>query len=135
MAAIDISFTQFDRDTSAYLTQQVPKTGDQCDVDLPDEQKETDPQISEILNNATSISAGEAIVISSAEGTFTTLVSQLTQQDEIGYSEFTGPTPIPTDLTVDIPGDTFPAFANIAIPAVSAVENFDYPVEDLTESD
>jgi len=133
-ATINTRFTQFDRDVSAFYIERIPMAVDECDIVIPGEQPEIDPEEAEAVNNATSIGAGEAIVISSAEGTFTTLVSQTTLLDEISYSQFTGATPLPANLTVDIPGDTFPAFANLAIPAVPAVENFDNPVEDLTES-
>jgi len=48
------------------------------------------------------VSAGDNIVISSPAGTFVTPV----------------PSPLPSGLTVDIPGDVFPAFSNVAVPDV-----------------
>jgi len=126
-------FAQFDRDVRNYLAKDFPTT-EKCIVSLRDEQPETDPEVAEIERNAKGISAGEAIVISSADGTFATLVSQLTPQNQVAYTAYSGTPPLPADLTGDIPGDTFPAFANVAIPSVPSVENFALSSEELTES-
>lgn len=66
------------------------------------------------------VSAGDNIVISSPAGTFVTLVPELDDGD-LAYDVEDGatvPSPLPSGLTVDIPGDVFPAFSNVAVPDV-----------------
>ena len=67
-----------------------------------------------------SISAGDNIVITSPAGTFATLVPESTGGD-LNYVVEPGatlPSPLPSGLTADVPGDVFPAFASASIPDV-----------------
>lgn len=68
--------------------------------------------------NIISISAGETVTFTSPAGTFATL-NRESGFGFIGYNlELDSGTTLPADLTVDIPGDQFPAFANVAVPPV-----------------
>ena len=77
------------------------------------------PDIEGITAQITTISAGETIQLTSSAGTFAEL-----QRETISGFTFYRPTvdsiagPIPGDLILDIPGDVFPMFANVAIPNV-----------------
>jgi hypothetical protein len=79
------------------------------------------PDIEGITAQITTISAGETIQLTSSAGTFAEL-----QRETISGFTFYRPTvdsiagPIPGDLILDIPGDVFPAFANVAIPDVGS---------------
>ncbi len=63
--------------------------------------------------------AGEVITVSSPAGTFATLelISAFGFTFYDTETEITAP--LPSGLTVDIPGGQFPAFANVSIPDVS----------------
>lgn len=65
-----------------------------------------------------SLSAGETITFTSPAGTWLTLP----RQEAFGFvaygSEDGLPQPVPSGLTLDIPGDAFPAFANVRVPDV-----------------
>jgi len=115
---IEANFLQSDQDFASILAQQVPD--DSCEV------ARGNPELANF--NFMAISAGDAIIVSSPEGTFSTL----TQEPVIGgivYSTTADvTTPLPTGLTLDIPGDTFPAFANVAIPNVNRIENFNVDI-------
>ena len=68
------------------------------------------------------ISAGDAITFTGPAGTYAELTRETFGQFT-GYSienPLTGPAP--SGLVVDIPGDEFPAFSNIAIPDVTALQ-------------
>jgi len=65
------------------------------------------------------VSAGEVITVSSPAGFY----AELVEHTESGFSVYLPSveeltTPFPADLTVDIPGNVFPAFANVAVPNV-----------------
>jgi hypothetical protein len=80
------------------------------------------------------VSAGEVITFNSPAGTFAELQRETTPAQSIGgvslpaftvYSipestELTGQ--VPANLSFDIPGDVFPAFANVSVPAVAPLE-------------
>lgn len=98
-----------------------------------DEFDDIDPELLALLENTTSISAGETLVLTSPNGTYATLLSA-TDEDRINYSaEIAGTvTPPPTGLTLDIPGDEFAAFSKVVIPDVPIINDFDYSAGDLT---
>lgn len=65
------------------------------------------------------VSAGDNLVVSSPGGTFLTVSRGSIFSGEADYrlpEDSVVPTPVPNSLTVDIPGDVFPAFANVPIP-------------------
>lgn len=64
------------------------------------------------------VSAGEVVTISSSAGTYVELQRE-TDLDSSYYSPSFEqlPLPFPANLVIDIPGDEFPAFASIAVPA------------------
>jgi len=68
-----------------------------------------------------SISAGEIITLSSAEGSY----GELEQSEQFGFISYAPQTalgsPSPDTIVVDIPGDAFPAFSNIAAPRPAVV--------------
>lgn len=80
------------------------------------------------------VSAGEVIPFTGASGSYAELHRNVTPAQTIGgftTPEFTayivpeGVTltgPVPSDLSFSIPGDVFPAFANVAVPAVEALQ-------------
>ena len=73
--------------------------------------------------NGTSVSAGEVLTVISANGTYMELIRQEIQEGFIVYN----PQPntvagiLPTNLSIDIPGDVFPAFANVAAATVQTL--------------
>jgi len=74
-------------------------------------------------NSSQTISAGEVLTLTSPAGTFAELVREISA-DEISYSIAQGSveSELPASLTLDIPGDAFPAFSNIAVPVVQALD-------------
>jgi len=68
------------------------------------------------------VSAGEVVPLTSSAGSYI----QLTRQSALGFL-FYGPEPesvpgpIPSQLTLDIPGDVFPAFVNVNMPVVQSL--------------
>ena len=79
-------------------------------TDFPDIDVNVVPQL---------VSAGEVIPLTSAAGSYI----QLTRESAFGFLFYspepeTVPGPIPSQLTLDIPGDIFPAFANVSMPVV-----------------
>jgi len=92
----------------------------------------------EIFRSVQSVSAGDALVVSSPSGTFATIP---VQTDDSGASYDSQPNenpielpPLPDGLTLDISGAEFPAFANVSIPDLGRVINFDYPSDDIDDS-
>ncbi len=83
-------------------------------------------------NRSRSISAGEVLTLTSPAGTFSELVREISG-DSVFYSVPQGfiSGGLPSSITLDIPGDEFPAFANIAIPVVQAL-NINSPVAGQT---
>lgn len=69
------------------------------------------------------VSAGENIVLTSPAGTWLTLPRQQAFGFLFyGFLEDTEiPAPVPSGLTVDIPGDEFPAYTGVAVPDVAAL--------------
>ena len=66
---------------------------------------------------ANPISAGETITVSSAAGTYATIVAMTIPDLGIVYgTQDELATPLPQNLIIDIPGDEFPAFANVSVP-------------------
>ena len=64
---------------------------------------------------AESVSAGLNLTLSSAAGTFADLSRLVTDEETTYTTDVPLPRP-PNDLTLDIPGDTFPAFSAVQIP-------------------
>lgn len=71
------------------------------------------------------VSAGDNLVVSNAGGT----VFVIQRQTLFGFDFYALPEdtvlpdPLPMGLSIDIPGDVFPAFSNIAIPDVDVLTN------------
>jgi len=63
------------------------------------------------------VSAGESVTLTSDSGTYATLDLMADRFEVATY-------PVPSPLTLDIPGEVFPAFSNVAMPDVVAVQNF-----------
>lgn len=63
------------------------------------------------------VSAGESFTLTSSSGTYAT-VSYADDRFDIA------PYPIPESLTLDIPGETFPAFSGITVPTAVSVQSF-----------
>jgi len=82
---------------------------------------ETDPDILEFQLDASSISAGDALSISTPDGSWPDV---LATEDNYGYRsvyyDFEANTStigeLPSESTLSIPGDEFPAFVNVVIP-------------------
>jgi len=74
---------------------------------------------SSIESRSRAISAGEVLTLTSPVGTFSELVREISD-DSISYSAPQGfiSAGLPSSLAIDIPGDEFPAFANVSIPVV-----------------
>ena len=62
------------------------------------------------------VSAGESVTLSSDAGTYATVILSESRFD-------IAPHPVPVPLTLDIPGAQFPAFVDIPVPIVAAVQN------------
>ncbi len=77
-----------------------------------------------ILKSARLVSAGETLTFTSPAGTYVTLERQTLNNPTVGtLVAYTLPIPgdvlaglPPAGLTLDIPGDVFPAFSNVAVP-------------------
>lgn len=128
---INADFIQFESDVSQWFVVPEASTTDVCVVDFNFERPSAELQ--EKFENSSSISAGEALVLSSPAGTFATLIKQ-TEGSNIEYDLETTLQAPTTGMTLDIPGDDFPALANISIPAIPIFEIIDFPVVGLTES-
>ena len=73
-----------------------------------------------------SVSAGEVLTVISPAGTFAELI-RIQSDDEIDYELADGiplPGPVPTGTVLNIPGDVFPAFTDVAIPSAPNLANF-----------
>jgi len=88
-------------------------------------------EIDSILNGGVQISAGDTLVLSSPLGTFATLDKRDDDQG-VFYTSADMLDNIPADLTLDIPGDTFPAFANVAVPDSISIDDFDHSTDNIT---
>ena len=83
-----------------------------CEID--DGSDEGDDDL-DLINNQ--ISAGETITVTSAAGTYATLVETIFGDTDNVYLPQDGLTfPLPENLTIDISGGEFPAFTNISVP-------------------
>jgi hypothetical protein len=78
--------------------------------------------------NFTLISAGQTFTLTETAGTYATIT--------LADSRFSVATfPVPTPLTLDIPGAEFPAFSDVAIPDVVTVQNFQPGRNDTLQAD
>lgn len=106
-------------------------TSDRCVIngELTAEEQEGN----ELFNAGVLVSAGDALVLSSPLGTFATMEKR-TDEGDIFYTSSDMLDNIPTEMTLDIPGDDFPAFANIAIPESVSIDDFAFAADVVTES-
>lgn len=94
---------------------------DTCDVYTVDNQP-TPGNLD--ANQLTTVSAGEVITVSSPAGSYL----ELAGEELFGRTFYeqaenvTLAAPAPSGLTVSLPGDAFPAFTNVAIPAVEPLQ-------------
>lgn len=110
----------------AQLRQELIPTLDECEVSTEtasedDGDDDVDFEFSVAYDDQ---SAGETIVITSPAGTFTTLSLPESGESMI-YSNADAPPPsgpAPDGLVADIPGDQFPAFSNVSVPNVQALD-------------
>ena len=79
-----------------------------------------------------SLSAGETITVTSAAGTYATLLMNSAAGLIVYIPEEELVSPLPQNLIVDIPGDQFPAFSNVSIPNVNALDVSPTPQETIT---
>jgi len=95
---------------------------------------DTDDQENTITT--TSISAGDSLVFTSDAGTYATISASQESPELSDGIDYEIDTPIagapPANLTLDIPGDTFPAFSSVTSPKVDAPEFFNYPVNAIS---
>ena len=104
---------------------------DACEVSTIDpstfDPDDTDPDVTDTDDlESIQVSAGEVLTVISPAGTFAELV-RFQSDDEIDYELADGaplPGPVPTGTVVNIPGDVFPAFTGVAVPAVADLNNF-----------
>lgn len=123
--SVDARFIQYNQPVTAIFS----RTLDTCSVvvvDLNSLEEAGEEVLEESELTSESISAGESLVVSSPAGTLLTL--QVDPEDEtlryLPLGELTLPSPLPSALTLDIPGDVFPMFANLAIPDVQPMTGF-----------
>ena len=103
---------------------------DACEVSTIDpstfDPDDTDPDVTDTDDlESIQVSAGEVLTVISPAGTFAELV-RFQSDDEIDYELADGaplPGPVPTGTVVNIPGDVFPAFTGVAIPAAANLAN------------
>lgn len=78
----------------------------------------------DLVEFSPTVSAGETVILTGASGTFATFSRTLLFDGEailyLPESELLSP--MPQDLVLDIPGDEFPSFNNVAIPNVPALD-------------
>ncbi len=112
------------------LTEVLDAVGDTCTVEELSFDAPT--QTDELLNDFTSLSAGEILTLTSSNGSYGEL-SRRELQSGIGYvSPDDLPYPSPTVLTASVPGDEFPA-ASVTVEAPSAVTNLTLDLNELVE--
>jgi len=86
------------------------------------------------ISDIRTISAGETITFTSSAGTYATL-NRETEVGFTGYSlELDGSSMVPTDLVVDIPGDEYPAFSNVAMPSVEPLTGINVSTGDVVNA-
>lgn len=95
----------------------VPMTIDTCKLSITPTFT-TDPQGLGFPSATFSlVSAGDTFTLTGTAGTYTTIV-RAEDRFEVGTY------PMPTPLSLDVPGAEFPAFSDVAIPDVEIVQNF-----------
>lgn len=86
----------------------------------------------ELVNNFSSLSAGEVLLLTSPAGTYGEL-AELEIQNGTGYFGLGSlPFPAPSVLTASVPGAEFPA-ASVTVEAPPAIENFSLSIDELVE--
>lgn len=123
---LEAGFFSFDRTVDfSELLIQVNPTQDSCELSTFAITGET-PNVEDIFANSVvnPISAGEVLTVNSPDGSYAELIKQemfgfiLYQLDEgVALSG-----PAPAGLTIDIPGDQFPAFSNVAFPQINPLQ-------------
>lgn len=112
--------SNFFRMVSAATTQTfktVPPPADQCRLRITDSIPTDSAAIGFPSEPFELVSAGETLSLSSSGSTYAD-VSFSTSRFEIG------PYPAPDELTLDLAGMEFPAFANVSIPPTASASNF-----------
>jgi hypothetical protein len=117
-AGIGASFSKFDRSVPVTgFTNELLPAEDTCVVETVDSTDDSDNDPDDFQEEI--ISAGEIITVSSPAGTY----AELQEKNKFGSIVYQPavevlPVPFPTGMVLDIPGDVFPAFANVAVPNV-----------------
>ncbi len=118
-------------DISPFFSNIAHPTSDRCIID-GQQPSELDEAVA-IFNDRVTISAGESLVLTSPLGTFATL-NRAMDGDSIFYLANDGLDNIPAELTLDIPGDAFPAFSNLAIPELADITDLSVTESVLTDT-
>lgn len=115
----DINFLELTSpQDAAVFNDSVPMVVDTCKLYIDDSIRADASVIGFPDTTFNFVSAGESLTLTGDFGTYATI--------DVTESRFEfAPHPVPVPLTVDIPGDEFPAFANIAIPDIVRVQNFE----------
>lgn len=125
----EISYT---RDALATLNQQLNQPADFCEV----YDRSVFEDFPAGVGNPTAISAGEVITISSPEGSFTELTPTNLNGVFTSYLPSTNVSPpFPDLMTIDIPGDDFPAYSNIQLPRPTPVSGIQLSTPGSISSD
>ena len=100
-----------------------PDTCEVSTIDLDDLESEDNdfaiPGFFEGIGNVASLSAGEVLTLTSTVGSVGELVQMEVDGSVVYEFDDDFPVSLPEVLTIDIPGDQFPAFANVTLPALS----------------
>lgn len=118
-------------DIAPFFSSIAHPTSDRCVID-GQQPSELDEAVA-IFEDRVAISAGESLVLTSPLGTFATL-NRAMDGDSIFYLENDGLDNIPAELTLDIPGDAFPAFSNLAIPEATDITDLSVSEVVLTDT-
>lgn len=101
------------------LQENIRPTADLCEVSSLDLSGDTSDVLSGFDDlNITGISAGDVLTISSPAGSY----AELLKNEQFGFIYYELDenvilsSPVPSNLTLNIPGEQFPAFSNVAIP-------------------
>ncbi len=125
------AFFDLSDDISPYLSGLAQPTSDRCVIN--GEQPSELAEAVTIIDERVAISAGDTLVLTSPLGTFATMDKRV-DEEFIIYSTTDSLDNIPAELTIDIPGDAFPAFSNVAIPEDTDITDLSVSEEALTDT-